>query len=97
MNHSGLSAPNTIERMRQKLAALAPADLVIEDESAAHAGHAGAQAGGGHYRLRIITDQFAGMLPIARHRLVYDTLAELMLRDIHALSIEALTPDEAFA
>lgn len=97
MNHSGLSAPNTIERMRQKLAALAPADLVIEDESAAHAGHAGAQAGGGHYRLRIITEQFAGMLPIARHRLVYDTLAELMLRDIHALSIEALTPDEAFA
>lgn len=83
--------------MRQKLAALAPADLVIEDESAAHAGHAGAQSGGGHYRLRIIAEQFAGMLPIARHRLIYATLDDLMQRDIHALSIEALTPDEAFA
>lgn len=97
MNQSEHPAPNTIERMRQKLATLAPADLVIEDESAAHAGHAGAQGGGGHYRLRIIAEQFAGMLPVARHRLVYATLAELMQRDIHALTIEALTPDEAFA
>lgn len=87
---------NTIELMQQKLGTLA-ADIAIEDESALHAGHEGAKSGGGHFRLRIISEKFIGLAPLARHRLVYDALGEMMQRDIHALSIQALTPDEAFA
>lgn len=87
---------NTIELMQQKLGTLA-ADIEIEDESALHAGHEGAKSGGGHFRLRIISEKFIGLAPLARHRLVYDALGEMMQRDIHALSIQALTPDEAFA
>lgn len=86
----------TIDRMREKLSALMPSDVAIEDESTLHAGHAGAKSGGGHYRLRLISEQFAGLAPLARHRLVYDALGELMQRDIHALSIQALTADETF-
>lgn len=88
---------NTIERMQQKLGTLAASEIAIEDESVLHAGHEGAKSGGGHYRLRIISDEFSGLAPLARHRLVYEALGELMQRDIHALSIQALTPDEAFA
>ena len=82
------------ERMR---ADLAPAALDLFDESAMHAGHAGAASGGGHYRMRIVSLRFAGLSRIARHRLVYDSLSDLMRNAIHALTIEALTPDEAFA
>lgn len=92
-----LTSPNTIERMREKLSSLEPSEIAIEDESAMHAGHEGAKSGGGHYRLRVISEHFAGLAPLARHRLVYDALADMMQRDIHALSIQALTPDEAFA
>lgn len=92
-----LTRPNTIERMREKLSSLEPSEIAIEDESAMHAGHEGAKSGGGHYRLRVISEHFAGLAPLARHRLVYDALADMMQRDIHALSIQALTPDEAFA
>lgn len=92
-----LTSPNTIERMREKLSSLDPSEIAIEDESAMHAGHEGAKSGGGHYRLRVISEHFAGLAPLARHRLVYDALADMMQRDIHALSIQALTPDEAFA
>ncbi len=74
---------------------LAPTELALVDESALHAGHAGAAGGGGHYRLRIVSSRFAGLARIARHRLVYDSLSDLMRSAIHALSIEALTPDEA--
>ena len=83
--------------MREKLSSLEPSEIAIEDESAMHAGHEGAKSGGGHYRLRVISEHFAGLAPLARHRLVYDALADMMQRDIHALSIQALTPDEAFA
>ncbi|HRH80012.1 MAG TPA: BolA family protein [Thiobacillaceae bacterium] len=85
---------NTIGLMRQRLAALEPQDLHIEDESAAHAGHAGARSGGGHYRLTIVSPRFAGMNSLARHRSIYAALGDLMQGSIHALSITALSPDE---
>ncbi|MBT2747976.1 BolA family transcriptional regulator [Lysobacter sp. ISL-42] len=76
-------------------AALAPSALEIEDESHRHAGHAGAQDGRGHFRVAVISDAFAGLSPIARHRAVYAAVGELMNTDIHALAISAKTPDEA--
>lgn len=80
--------------MQERLACLAPTALEIEDESAAHAGHAGAAAGGGHYRLRIVAAAFAGKRTVERHRLVYDALGEMMRREIHALAIDARAPGE---
>ena len=81
--------------MRERLAALAPSRLEIVDESARHAGHPGARQGG-HYRLLIVSAQFSGKTTLQRHRLVHDTLGELMRSKIHALSIRSLAPDEAF-
>lgn len=83
-----------IELMRERLAGLAPAALEIEDESAQHAGHAGAKSGGGHYRMTIVSPQFAGLNSVARHRVVYQALGDLMGKRIHALSINAFTPEE---
>lgn len=85
---------STAERIREKLQALAPQRLEIEDESARHAGHAGAQSGGGHYQLLIVSSAFAGKTKVARHRLVYAALGDMMHKEIHALSIQALDPDE---
>jgi BolA protein len=76
-------------------AALNPLTLELEDESHLHAGHAGAKEGHGHYRVHIVSSQFAGLRPIARHQLIYRSLGELMQTDIHALSITAHTPEEA--
>ena len=87
---------NRIERIRAALTqALSPESLAIEDESRHHVGHAGAASGRGHFAVRIVANAFAGVPPIQRHRLVYAALGELMETDIHALSIQALTPDEA--
>jgi BolA protein len=89
-------SPATPERIRQRLVqALAPRQIRIEDESAAHAGHAGAQSGGGHYRVYVVSDRFAGLGRVARHRLVYDSLQDLMQREIHALALSLVTPAEA--
>jgi BolA protein len=74
-------------------AALAPESLEVADDSQQHIGHVGA-GGGGHYTVTIVSARFAGLNTVARHRLVYDALAELMRADVHALSIRALTPDE---
>jgi BolA protein len=71
---------------------LEPTLLELRDDSARHAGHAGAREGG-HYELRIASARFAGLSRVARHRLVYDSLADLMQRGIHALAIDARTPD----
>lgn len=85
---------NRLERIRTRLqGGLNPTELELEDESHLHAGHAGATTGRGHFRVRIVSTAFAGLTPIARHRLVYDTLGELMQTDIHALSIQATVPD----
>lgn len=85
---------NTVEQMRDKLAALSPESMEILDESAKHAGHEGAKSGGGHYWLTIVSPRFAGQGTLARHRLVYETLGDMMHKEIHALSIKAYTPDE---
>src|SRR5215467_5355115 len=90
------TAKTTVERMRVRLEqALHPLQLEIEDESAAHAGHAGAQRGGGHYRVYLVSGAFAGLTRLARHRLVYDALRDLMQREIHALALSLVTPAEA--
>ena len=73
---------------------LAPERIEIVDESAQHAGHAGARSGGGHFAATIVSNRFEGLNPIQRHRLVYEALGELMKTDIHALSVRALTPKE---
>lgn len=83
----------TVELLRQQLAALNPASIAIEDESHRHAGHAGARDGG-HYKLDIVASAFAGKNTVARHRLIYDAAGELMRGRIHALSIRALSPEE---
>jgi BolA protein len=79
-------------------AALAPTRLDLIDESARHAGHAGARAEGeSHFRLTIVAAAFAGKSRIERQRLVFEQLADLMQNEIHALSITALTPAEVDA
>jgi BolA protein len=75
-------------------AALAPAALEIIDDSALHAGHAGARAGG-HFRVTLVAEVFRGRSPLERHRLVYAAVAPLLQDGVHALNISARTPDEA--
>ena len=83
------------ETIRSRLAAaLAPTALDIEDESHRHAGHAGARDGRGQFRVRIVSAAFEGQSPLARHRAVYAALGDLMQTDIHALVIDARTPEE---
>ena len=85
---------NTADRIRERLAALEPESYTLNDDSAAHRGHAGAASGGGHFSLTIVSPKFRNLSTLARHRLVYEAMGELMQRDIHALSISALTPEE---
>lgn len=73
---------------------LSPLSLEIEDESDRHAGHAGARDGRGHFRVDVVSEAFAGLSPIARHRAVYAAVGALMDTDIHALAIRARTPAE---
>jgi BolA family transcriptional regulator, general stress-responsive regulator len=82
--------------MRRRLErALAPSRLEIQDDSAKHAGHAGAAPGGNtHWSLAIVSAAFAGKSTVARHRLVYDALGDLMGNPIHALQISARSPAE---
>ncbi|MEX2497346.1 MAG: BolA family protein [Wenzhouxiangellaceae bacterium] len=68
--------------------ALAPQSLEVIDESHLHVGHAGARDGRGHFRIRIVAAQFAGRSRLARHRMIYDALGDMMETDIHALAIE---------
>jgi BolA protein len=82
------------ERIRTLLAPLLPHTLEITDDSASHAGHAGARSGGGHYDLLIVADCFAGASRVVRHRMVYAALAPMMQREIHALALRTLAPDE---
>jgi BolA family transcriptional regulator, general stress-responsive regulator len=84
----------TIAQMQQRLTTLQPDSVDIVDDSAKHVGHAGAASGGGHYQLTIVSKQFAGKPQVARHRLIYQALGDLMQRQIHALSITAYTPDQ---
>lgn len=81
--------------IREKLAALQPLALDLRDESGQHAGHAGSRpSGGSHWQLSIVSEAFRGKSPVARHRMVYEALGDLMKRDIHALRIEASAPEQ---
>jgi BolA protein len=82
------------DRIEQKLAALRPESLEVVDESLAHAGHEGAKSGGGHYRLVIVSPEFAGKTAQLRHRMVYEALGPMMRHEIHALAIKAYAPGE---
>jgi len=85
----------TIEQIQQRLSkALHPVQIDITDHSAAHAGHAGAVEGGGHYHVRVVSAAFQGLSLVKRHQLVYQALGDMMKKQIHALGIDALTPEE---
>jgi BolA protein len=83
-----------LERLTQRLQALEPTRLDLEDDSHHHAGHAGAADGRGHFSVLIVSKRFDGLRQLQRHRLVYEAVGDLMATDIHALSIHALAPDE---
>jgi BolA protein len=91
------SSPSSrVERIVATLREALHTDRVeLIDESHLHAGHAGARDGRGHFRVRVVSSDFAGLRTLQRHQLVYRSLGELMQTDIHALSITALTPEEA--
>jgi BolA family transcriptional regulator, general stress-responsive regulator len=84
-----------LAKIRARLTqALQPTSLDIIDESARHAGHAGAASGGGHYIVNIVSAAFQDKNPIQRHRMVYDAVGSMLHTEIHALSIQAKTPQE---
>ncbi|MBB5016957.1 BolA protein [Chitinivorax tropicus] len=80
--------------MRERLQALSPELIDIQDESSQHIGHEGAKGGGGHYWMTIVSAAFVGQSRIERHRLIYQALGDLMQTRIHALSIKAYAPEE---
>ncbi len=82
----------TIEQLL--IAAFAPTELLVKDQSHLHAGHAGAQEGKGHFEVKIVSDKFAGQSRLARHRMVYDALGSYIDSDIHALKINAISPSD---
>jgi BolA protein len=85
-----------LDRIRTHLAtALATDRIELIDDSHRHAGHAGARDGRGHFRVRVVSEKFAGLRALQRHQLVYQSLGNMMQTDIHALNIVALTPQEA--
>ncbi len=84
-----------IEIIRSRLATLDPVRLEITDDSHRHAGHAGAQAGGGHFEVHVVSDAFSGQNTLARHRRIHALLADLMPSRIHALAISARTREES--
>ena len=73
--------------------ALAPTALAVQDDSHLHAGHAGAREGR-HFGVRVTSERFNGLSRVARHRLVYDALRNLIPRGIHALAIDARAPGD---
>ena len=80
-----------VSRIREHLSA---ESVEIEDQSHLHAGHAGAAGGGGHYEVTIVASCFKGLNTLARHRLVFEAVGDLMKKEIHALSIQAYSAEE---
>jgi len=74
--------------------AFAPQKIEVRDDSHRHAGHEGAQSGGGHFAVTIVSSRFQGKTPVQRHQMIYQALGEMMKTEIHALSIQAFTPEE---
>jgi len=87
-------ADSVVAAIEQRLAGLQPELLEIYDESGEHAGHAGARDGGGHYQVLIVSRRFEGESRVGRHRMVYQALDAMLRKQVHALSITALTPQE---
>lgn len=86
---------STIDLIRERLSTLSPRTLEIYDDSHEHAGHAGAkESGGGHFQVLLVSDQFEVKNQVARHRLVYQAVSDLMPGRIHALAIRAYTLSE---
>lgn len=85
----------TKEAIAQQIKVSLSAESVeIEDQSHLHAGHAGAASGGGHYDVIVVAQIFEGLNTLARHRLIYEAVSDLMKKEIHALSIQAFDPSE---
>ncbi|MEN9724850.1 MAG: hypothetical protein RLZZ98_359 [Pseudomonadota bacterium] len=82
-----------IEEIKSRLESLSPLRLEIQDDSALHAGHKG-NGGGGHFTLTIVSQAFCGQSAVARHRIIYQALSDLMPNKIHALSIHAIASNE---
>jgi BolA protein len=90
-----MSQSERIVRMRERLTdKLLPLQLDISDDSHLHAGHAGARGGAGHFTVHVVAQAFADKTLIERHRMIYDLLQDMMHTEIHALSIQARSPDE---
>ncbi len=87
-------AKDRITMIKAALGSLQATVLTVEDQSAHHAGHAGAQSGGGHFALTIVSDTFEGKTAVRRHQMIYEALGDLMKEDIHAISINAKTSHE---
>lgn len=90
-----MSQTERMLRIRERLTAkLLPLRLEISDDSHRHVGHAGARGGAGHFTVHIVAQTFADKTLIERHRMIYDLLQDMMHTEIHALSIQARSPDE---
>ena len=90
-----MNAGERVDEIRSRLEDALQAETVqVEDEGHKHVGHAGAKDGRGHFHVLVISAKFQGKTPIQRHRLVYQAMGEMMQTDIHALAIDAYTPDE---
>ncbi len=86
---------NRAEQIEQRLTdALDPTEILVKDQSHLHAGHAGARDGMGHFEVVVVSSGFEGKSRIARHRIVFDALGDMMQTDIHALKIRAYSPEE---
>lgn len=88
---------NKIDAIRQRLSVLKPVALEIFDDSHQHLGHGGYRNDGSHFRMHIVSAHFEGKNKVARHRLVYAALGDMMKEDIHAMNIDARTPAEKSA
>lgn len=90
-----MNSEERLAEIRSRLqTALSPESLQVEDEGHMHIGHEGAKDGRGHFRVLVVSDRFQGKSPIQRHRLIYQAVGDLMQTDIHALAIDAYTPEE---
>lgn len=88
---------DVMQTLRDRLTSLEPETLELFDDSRDHIGHAGARSGGGHYQVLIASERFNGLSAVARHRMVYSAVGDMMHRDVHALAIKAYTPQELAA
>ena len=90
-----MTGEQRVARIKELLtASLAPQQVEVTDDSHLHVGHAGAQGGGGHFTVTIVSESFSGKSLLQRHRMVYDALSQALETEIHALSIQAYSPDE---